>query len=95
MLRSGSTSKTLSVLLEKAAALCKRICLPVQGVSAEELLVEAKDALLRAAEDFDPKKGTRLTTYSWFGVMHRLTKVRALASSRTARFLSVYISLSI
>ncbi|KAK9901360.1 hypothetical protein WJX75_008352 [Coccomyxa subellipsoidea] len=44
-----------------------------QGVSREELMMEAQQELLRVASIFDASKGARLTTYSWYSIMARLT----------------------
>jgi len=46
-----------------------------QGVSQDELMVDAQQELLRAAERFDASRGARLTTYAWHNIMNRLTLV--------------------
>ena len=53
---------------------CAGMCC-AQGLSRDELMVDAQQELLRAAELFDPRKGARLSTFAWFYIMDRLTKV--------------------
>ncbi|BDA45338.1 RNA polymerase sigma factor SigA [Coccomyxa sp. Obi] len=46
-----------------------------QGLSRDELLMDAQQELLRVAEDFDPSKGARLVTYAWAYIFMRLSRV--------------------
>ncbi|EIE20102.1 hypothetical protein COCSUDRAFT_44070 [Coccomyxa subellipsoidea C-169] len=46
-----------------------------QGMTQAELMVEAKQELLRVAEIFDASKGARLTTYAWYYIMSRITRM--------------------
>lgn len=63
---------------QSACAVCSMVTcagMCAQGVSQDELMVDAQQELLRAAERFDASKGARLTTYAWHNIMNRLTLV--------------------
>ena len=47
----------------------------MQGLSHEELLIEASSALIKAAEKFDVSKNARLTSYAWYAVMSALQQL--------------------
>ena len=47
----------------------------MQGVSNEDLLVEAKSSLIRVAEKFDAGRNARLTSYAWFDIMSSLQQL--------------------
>ena len=47
----------------------------LQGVTQEELLVEAQTSLIGAAEKFDVSKKARLTSYAWFDIMRCLQRL--------------------
>ena len=55
--------------------LCMTRAMVAQGVSEEELLVEAKTMFIRAAEKFDVSKNARLTSYAWYDVMSGLQQL--------------------
>ena len=52
-----------------------------QGVSQDELLVDAQQELLRVAEGFDPSRGARLVTYAWAFIFMQLSRVSSLPSN--------------
>ena len=47
----------------------------MQGLSHEEMLIEASSAFIGAAERFDVSKNARLTSYAWFSVMSALQQL--------------------
>ena len=47
----------------------------MQGLSREELLIEASSAFIKAAERFDVSKNARLPSYAWFAVMAALQQL--------------------
>ncbi len=57
--------------------MCRHVL--AQGLSQDELLVDAQQELLRVAEDFDPAKGARLVTYAWAYIFMRLSRVSPTA----------------
>ena len=64
-----------AIVYAAAADMCWHVL--AQGLSQDELLVDAQQELLRVAEDFDPSKGARLVTYAWAYIFMRLSRVSA------------------
>lgn len=70
-----STKYFISLVMPVTAGtdMCRHV--HAQGMTQAELMVEAKQELLRVAEMFDASKGARLTTYAWYYIMSRITRV--------------------
>ena len=58
-----------------ASCPCMTWLISAQGVSDDELLLEARSSLIRVAEKFDVSKNARLTSFAWFDIMNSLQRL--------------------